>query len=316
MKNINLSLDLPLSGEFTLRRRNANTNEVIQEVGPFSNLITNRGLNQIGTSGGWATHCYVGTGTVPPSESDTTMSAYKTTSNSLISTLNTPGSAPDWICRSSRTFVFNAGTISSNITEVGVGWAVSPVNSLWSRELIVDSGGNPIAITVLPTEILEVVYTLSLRVPQSDFSGSFTLNSIVYNYIGRAQSASAWRVGNDTPMYGPYMGDVRIAGATISASIAGEPTGSFAAGSPSSNNLAYVDNSKARSCVTSFALSQGNGTGGVQVFTIYPRGSTPTDCFVVYRYQVRLDKPIPKTNLNTMSFTWSHSWDRYTPPGP
>lgn len=305
---------LPLSGQYTLRVRDAKSKKIKKEVGPFSNLITDIGLNRIGTSPSVASDCYVGTGTVPPQVTDTTMSTYKVTSNSAGAITYTAGTSPTWICSASRVFTFNSGTISGNITEVGVGWASSPVNALWSRELIVDSNGNPIAITVLPTEILEVVYTLRMHIPQSTFTGSFTLNGVVYNYTAKVRLAGVWRVMNSSMMFGPAIWDAYAAGCALSAGIGGSMTGTIVPSGAVKGPYAYVNNSLTRSGVTNFALTDANTPSGIQGFAIGPsHNNNYNDSFLSMLYQMVLDKPIPKTNLNTMSFTMSISWTRYTP---
>lgn len=310
---INVATNIGLAGFYTVRKKCATSGKVKQEVGPFHNLITNLGLNWIGTIPPYFSHCYVGTGTVPPAVGDTTMSTYKVTSNSAGSFVNTAPTSPTWFAQVSRTFTFNAGTINGNITEVGVGWNPTPVGSLWSRELIVDSSGNPIAITVLANEILEVVYTFRQYIDPEVFTGSFTLNGINYNYTGCAGNVGSAYLLPTEGMRAPFL-ETGYANATGLGSIttSGLSGGTQLGGSPSHSQRPYVNNSYSLSGVSSLALGTWNHASGINGFSLYGAASA----FMAVRFKILLATPIPKTNLNTMSLTWSITWGRYTPPSP
>ena len=305
---LDLNQTLGLKGEYTIRKRCALTNRVLQEVGPFHNLITDIGLNRIGTTAPTLSHCYVGTGTVPPAVTDTTMSTFKVSSNSAGAVAQTAGSAPTWTCSMSRTYTFNAGTINGNITEVGVGWNASPVGALWSRELIVDSGGNPIAITILATEILEVVYALRLVIPQNIGTGTFTMGPNTFNYQIKAANAGSWRIDPTSFMNPPFMYTTYAADAAMSATIAGNISGTVVTGAPTQTPIVYVNNSLERVGFTSWALAQGNHATGVKGFNVgFDAGGSG---FATTFYQMLLDAPIPKTNLNTMIIRNRYTWNR------
>lgn len=309
----NSEFNVNLSGQFTLRKRCALTGNVKQEVGPFSNLITDAGLNRIGTAGGVLSNCYVGTGTVPPAVTDTNMSSFKVTANSRGAKVATAPVAPTWFSQVAYTFTFNAGTINGNITEVGIGWAASPVGALWSRELIVDSAGNPIAITVLENEILEVVYALRQYFNPNDFTGSFVLNGITYNYTGRDSYLGGASITDSNPVKALCIGLCFTGSPAL-----GPVTGTITGGTqmtvyPTLTDVPYSNNSYQRDGITLFPLAQGNAAGGIKAFTLSSIGGIG---FLSNSKQIVLDKAIPKTNLNTMSLTWRFSWSRYTPPSP
>lgn len=318
MKNIPVDQTVQLKGEFTLIKTDATTGEVTQTVGPFSNLITNIGLDHIGQGGSIVFRAYVGTGTVEPAATDVTMSSFLVASASTSVLTNVvAASSPDWIAKGASSHTFPAGTISNNITEVGSGWAATPLNSLFSRELIRDSAGNPIAITVLPTEILTVVYALSVKIPQEDVTGIFTLGTVDYNYTVRAAQAGGWRVGGagTAPLVGPRMANCRT-GAAVLGGIGGTPSG----GSDvpiGSNTTAYAPpysvGTYTNVTTTNFGLSAFNTPTGI-VTTEGPTSAGSDFSSIHARFQMKFDPPLPKTSLITMSFTWRITWARYTPP--
>lgn len=119
------------------------------------NLILDSGLNRIGV-GSTIDSCQVGTGSTAPAVGQTGLASLLANSSAVQSTVggtDTPTNTYAWI---RRTFRFNAGVATGNLTEVGVGWA----SGLFSRALIKDSGGTPTSITVLADEYLDVTYEL------------------------------------------------------------------------------------------------------------------------------------------------------------
>lgn len=303
---------IELAGEFTIRKYNAETGKLVQEVGPFHNTITNIGLNKLGT-GAPISHCYVGTGTTPATVVDTTMgNRIATTSTQQTYGSNNTTSPPYWK-EFSITFRFGAGVAAGNITEVGVGWGSSSTatNYLWSRELTVDSGGNPVTITVLSNEFLDVTYTIRYYPVLTDFSGTFMLGTTSYSYTGRASNINGQIINAFNPMVGltPQIG---YAGAGCALGpLTGVITGSTASVTMSGavTQAPYVDGSLKITCSTSFSLGAANVAGGIKAMTIQSAASS----FASMNYQILLNNPIPKDNTRTMTLNMEHSWGRYTP---
>lgn len=306
-----LSITNPqLAGYFTLRVRDAVSNKVVKTVGPFRNLITNQGLDFPGL-GKSLVFAFVGTGNNTPSTSDVTMGAFKAYSNSASGVTRAAPAAPDYFAQASRTYTFDAGTISGNITEVGVGNSSVSTQPIFSRELIKDTEGNPVTVTVLPTEILDIVYTLRLYVPQTDSTGSFVLNGVTYNYTIRASDSGAWSCNLHLPsgqQPGQFIMSART-GVTSLGPITDSLVGGATTTTPNRENIGvYTSGSYSRTGRSSFGLDQGNSSAGLNGFKLqsYLSSQAPLDTY----FQVLLDKPIPKTELNTMSFDWAMSWSR------
>lgn len=131
---------------------------VREETGWFPNLITNTGMNLIGTrSGRPFTAVQVGAGTATPVFGDTTLA------NRIAGTETMTGTpASGWVATAPRygwvrySWRFGQGVAAGNIAEIGV--SVSAASALFSRALVVDGLGNPTTITVLATDFLTVTY--------------------------------------------------------------------------------------------------------------------------------------------------------------
>lgn len=159
----------------------------------FDNLITNYGMDLLGTqvmlastsSGAPWYACRVGTGSTPAANTDNALVsqlASTTTINANVS--GASGTAPyyGWY---RRTFRFAAGAAAGNISEVGVGSATTGA-TLFSRALIVDGSGNPITLTILPDEILDVVYEYRMYPPAADIAwGPLTISGVSYSGLIR-----------------------------------------------------------------------------------------------------------------------------------
>lgn len=146
-----------------------------RELAPWQdNLITNTGLDYLA---GWSTtvdnsnndsmigYLVVGTGSTPPAPTDTALANRLAINNSDIAIQGSGTTTAPYYAWFRRTFVFNAGVAAGNLTELGLtqrpgtGTGISKT-FLFSRALIKNSSGDPITVTVLPDEILQVTYEL------------------------------------------------------------------------------------------------------------------------------------------------------------
>lgn len=300
-----------MQGMYTLKKYCAITGRLKQEIGPFCNKITNIGLNRMGTTSSVVTNAYVGTGTAPAQFTDSAMGSQLTSVVAGSITTSRNSVSPYWH-QSTRTSRFPAGTINGNITEVGVGWNTSSTNSLWSRELIVDSSGNPITLTVLANEFLDVVYSLRFYPSVTDFTGSVTINGTSYSYTGRTANinSATCNMGQGT-VIAAAISQV-YGGPCVLGAVTGTITGQTGSAAPTTTSLAaYVDGSLTSICTTEFALDAGNVTGGIKACILATRtvGSFPG--LMAQEWQLVFNNYIPKTNANTMGLVLQVSWARY-----
>lgn len=298
-----------VEGFYTLKVRDAATGKVKREVGPFKNKITDIGLNRFGSAFPML-YAYVGTGTTPAAFSDTSMGTFKVASASTgpADDTKTAATLSNPYCSTSYVRRFAARAINGNITEVGVGWTNNSVNGLWSRELIVDSGGNPITLTVLANEFLDIVYTIRYYISITDTLGSFVLNGITYNYTLRTSFLGSATVNLTASAGAPVTNLFYRAGSTLGP-VTGGPSGTTVGAAVSTTFKSYVSNSYTAECINDIPLAGGNAAGGITIIFLTASVSGGVTG-LSQTWQMLLDKPIPKTNANSMSFTFARTWAR------
>lgn len=108
----------------------------------FPNLITDQGLNQMGTLATWLNACQVGSGSTVPAVSDTQLVTRVAGTTTIQSTVQGIQSTPPYYASRTRTYRFAAGVATGTLSEVGVG-TTATVGNLYSRALILDGAGNP-----------------------------------------------------------------------------------------------------------------------------------------------------------------------------
>lgn len=309
-----------VAGQYTIRKYKADTNELIQEVGPFDNLITNQGLNRVGT-GAFGTHVFVGTGTATPAVTDTQLGTYLNYTGSFSSWWNSgilQGGSPDYWVQGAGTWRFAAGTATGTITEVGIGWftgaATAANHRVSSRALIVDSGGSPISITVLADEYLDVTYSLRYYpYVGSDVVQTVVISGVNYTFTTRA----IWVVA---PTYCSVDATARMkwAGSTEvrTGTAAGTPpaladitdSGMLNSGAGAflgTTANTYVDSSLVISAVFSAGLTVANLAYGIRGMI-----TRTADSFINSAFQSTISPAIPKDSTKILQFGASVSWSR------
>lgn len=269
---IQIDMKFRLMGHFTLIARNSVTGES-RIVADFDNLVVNQGLDFIGATPANSSSpciggCSVGTGTTPEAPTDTTMGSFLAgtvgaVSGSFSTTYQT--TTTPYYVDTTQTWEFATGTAAGNLTEVGMIWiATSGSNHtpnasspLFSRALIKNGSGTPITITILPIEILDVVYTIRMFVPFVDFTGSFFLDingtPTSFSYITRPAQV----ISTGSNFWNFQTGQSGFALKTVN--------GTFFA-------RAYQSSTFAFSAITAFP-SGANGTSDAAVTGTYTSGS-------------------------------------------
>lgn len=297
-------INVGVAGRFKLEAVNEATGER-RELAPwFDNLITDQGLNHLGTSG-IGQFCLVGTGSTAPAVTDTTLAsklAHTTTNTSV--TYGGQASAPyySWV---RVVFNFAAGVAAGNLTELGVG-----INTtlLFSRTLIKDGSGNPTTITVLPSEALDVTYELRMYAPSMDSTHTTVIGGVSYTgvvrprYVTASGAGNLWTVRafdqaaslnwNSTPC-SVFSGAV--------GGITDGPSGTQANLSTSVAEVAYSQNSLKRSGTITCPLSEGNLAGGIGVVALNT---------TLGSYQIGFSPSIPKDATKVLTLSFDLSWNR------
>ena len=319
-----------LAGEYTLRRRKADTGELIQQLGPFCNLITDAGLNRVGTAGAGAA-VFVGTGSAAPATTDTQLQNFfahtTSTSESWNGTLERGDVSTDYFVRGAGTWRFAAGTFSNtNLSEVGIGWFDPNVSNptanhrCFSRALIVDGVGSPTTITLLSDEVLDVTYSLK----HYPYVGSDVIQTV--NISGTAHTFTTRSLGlldaTQHRLSIAVQRSLTAGGNFYTGTAAGTPpalaavtaTAMLTAGSTanvSATEDAYVNNSKTKTCAISMGLAVGNLTYGLRGLITHLRNSNAASSFINTSAQTTISPAIMKDNTKVFSMGWGVSWDRY-----
>lgn len=289
----------------------------------FPNLVTNGGLNRIGSNNGAGAYCQVGTGTTTPTFGDTALANRIAGSNSEVSggTSQTIVAGPPRYSSNVSGRRFAAGVATGNLTEVGFGWATS--GSLYNRALIRDGSGNPTTITVLADEILDVYLETRIYIPTGDGT-PFVLNlgGVDYtftrrpmrNAVANASSGSSkgWGIAN-TPgsfqqagLEGESGGSIGVQtgscpwNGSIGAENAVNPSGSKT--NCSASSAAYVGGSYQRAGTLTCGINDGNLAGGITAFTMITNWSS---------WQFSISPAIPKTSSQTLILNTLQTWGRH-----
>lgn len=272
------------------------------KVAEFPNLLTDSGLLEVRLSSIIQLRCYVGAGTTPPSFGDTSLQALIGAVGGLATatTTNQTSTMP-YYSRSIYTWTSGTGAVAGNISEVACGWG--PTNLL-SRALILDALGNPTTIVVLPDEQLRVTYEHRYYIPTEDVTGTFELTGNlggVYSFIGRAasitidpNSSTSWN-GTRAQQLSTNMSYVTYHTGGIGG-ITSQPSGTA---SGTGNNPPVSGSGQ------SSTLTVSSSTGQNNILIRSARVLLGRGC-----YQFEFDPPINKTNLDTLSMTFGHSWGR------
>lgn len=278
------------------------------DTGPFHNLITNLGMDQFATTVGEVYNVQVGSGSSTPAFTDVNLGNYIAgtawNGSPQYGMNNVAGARYGWI---KYTYVFAQGAAAGNLTEVGVS-AQKTSGNLFSRALILDDIGNPTTITVLPNEILTVIYEFRIYFSDSDVLGSIVINGITYNTTMRPINVT------DTSDWIQLVFSTGIAGQndtwrSIQACIAGPllpVTSTYPGSNARANSLVttyspYISGSHERTRNVTAGINDFNVSGGIGGLVWRS---------AIGSWQMIFDSTIPKDNTKTFTISFKHTWSR------
>lgn len=151
--------------------------EVRTDSGEFHNLITDTGLDLVGSVNTDLDNALtsaqrlmgrvvVGSGNTTPAYTDTTLANRVAIGSREVSLTRQSSNYARGYYEITVEHQFRPGEAVGTLAEVGMQHRSGP---LWSRALILDPAGSPTAITVLPEDYLTVYYTLRVTIPDHDF---------------------------------------------------------------------------------------------------------------------------------------------------
>jgi len=296
-----------MAGYYRLVATNAKTGKQRVLADWFPNLITDAGLNYLGSrTDDNLDYCQVGSGSAAPTNADTGLAAFVAETNTTqASSSGAQSSAPYYGWRR-VTKRFGEGVAAGNLTEVGM--CADPLAngiSLFSRALILDGGGNPTTVTVLANEFLDVTYELRLYPPLTDVVSTVNDGLDSYTVTTRASGVTSttwyWShaigvgIGSlNTQIDRAYDGAI--------GAITSNPSG-VSNDSDSNSVDGYSNNSLERSGSYYFGLNTAN-------FSIR---SLSWGFLYMGAYQSEFDPPISKDNTKDLTIGVKVSWGRYVP---
>ncbi|GAB2899699.1 hypothetical protein ACCI51_18180 [Microbulbifer echini] len=299
---IHLSSNAP-RGFYTLKKTDSSGRSTSLS---FENLITDIGLNKLGTMSAddIVRNFYVGSGSATPAFTDTNMNSLVGASSSIQSdSEGTQIEVAPYYVYLKKTVRFAVGAAAGNLSEVGVGWESDPSGSLFSRALIRDADGNPTSLTVLNDEYLDVTYELRIYPETSDVTGVVAIGGKDYQYIARpgnlaSTNTDGWSLGrSNTSVSKPWAYDGSLGAVT------GLPSGNADDGAGAA--VPYTSNSLQASVQQMWGLNDGN-LGGVRSIRVYMGWS----CWQLQFSNTSDGSAIPKDTSNVLSFVLTHSWAR------
>lgn len=275
------------------------------------NLITNYGLNRIGSGLAMGTYLHIGTGTTTPAFADVNLTAFSAASSSVTSISKANAGSPNYEVVATSRYQFNAGVLNGTYTEIGAASSNTGTSGTCSSHaLILDASGNPSSVSVIgPDEILQVTYRLKWFPPLGDVTGSIDISgSGTHSYTARAFNVTGAQYGyfNDSVFNNFGTPAVYASTGSLVANTASEISGTIATINGAFNS--YVTDSFSRGFNVTAGISEGNLSGGIKSIYISMRSAASS---VIYQSQIEFTPAIPKDSTKSLTMPFSFSWARH-----
>lgn len=295
---IKRNLHAELAGRYKLVTR-LSDGSVTKETDWFDNIITNQGLDILGEDT-YLRYCRVGTGSATPVATDESLQSSIAVTDTILSTSDTFSAVSPYYSAVIRTFRFGVGVAAGNLTEVGI-FQSSATDSCGSRALIVDGMGDPITLTVLSNEILDVVYELRTYMMEVDGTGVVTLDSVDYDWTARSALAAGGSQYGLT-LFGAAALSYRAYPATGAiAAVTSSPTGT--SGFQTMTPLSYSPGDYYLDYTSTWGVDDDNFGWNSIVTTSGSGAFGPL-------FQVGFDPTFDKTNTKIVTLAFRLSWAR------
>lgn len=302
-----LEFKVGLRGEYRMRAINT-SGDAVRDSGWMPNLITDMGMDFLGSGEIVLGFCSVGENNTAPAFSDTALGTYHQATSTVFNHFVNNAGAPDYQNQHHKIWRFPVQSVNKNYAEVGVGTG-STGNNLFSRALIVDGGGAPTTFTVLAGEQLEVTYRIWVYPKVVDSTNAVVISGTNYTFTYRGRSVNS--VGNQTANnfgfgWNTAYGYLTAFNGTISANTGGGPSGS-ASGSDGRSIAAYGPGTFYRDVTSTFSTIAGNLAGGISAFESY--FMTAGGSFIL-PIQIGVSPSMAKDATKVLSMTVRYSWAR------
>lgn len=275
---------------------------------PEHNLITDLGLDRIGSAGANSIYRYmhVGLGTANPDGAQVQLSNFlANVTTSQPTTTSGNSGAPDFYAWRRFEWTSGIGDLGNNIlTEIGVSGQTGN-GLLFSRDLIRDAEGDPSSFPIQDDEQFRGIYELRIYAPQSDNPASVMIGANPHDTITRALDVNSGNWGAVNPgqvgvnfAANTIVGHSQAYSGDLVAITATNPSGSLGSAT-SVSTQDYNNGDHYRDRTTVWGISTGNGNI-----------RTVTQGFNCCKFQVRYDPVIEKTSDQTLVLNQRVSWAR------
>ena len=300
----------------------------------FENLITDAGLNALGTgtSIGTLINGFMGCGTnaTAPAVSDTTLGAEIAPtathrSNSVGGIGDVVASGPAfayWSRKITRLFV--EAQANGNLTELGM-FQTSGASTMWCRQLFKDGAGVPTVIVKTVADQLRVTYEVRVYIPADATISPLVISGANYDVTTRAIDINddyVWGanfVGSQGGMLVHFSGNSMVAGGinyclTVDNDVLVSPTGTLAGASAACSSIVgsgYVSGNFWRDITTIWEPAVGNHAGGIGSLVSCLALPNGTPNLGSMHFQQKFAPKMPKDNTKRFTFVNRLSWGRY-----
>lgn len=306
-----------LAGEFRCVVKNADGTIKI-DTAYQKNLILNQGLDFFGGTNGedMLARCVIGSGNSSPIISQNKLDAYLSIAIGAVFASNynyTPDTSG--LYKTSRTYKYVfTGLNNVNVSELGLSSQGNSASDyhLCTRALIKDTLGNPISITILSGEVLEVYYKLWQVFSITSVTHTVSMLNGKGGSTPYTVSCSLLGVGAAADWYDTAGSALSSKGSTPNGLYNGEP-GDIQSFNPlgarlwegAASFVGYTNSSYKK--ILNIILGTGAGNGSIR---------TVTTQSTMGKWQLRYgsvsnDSPIVKTNKETLKIPIEFSWGRY-----
>lgn len=309
-----------LSGQFRMVvSEDAAGERVKHDTGFFDNLITDVGMNRVGTVttnasagiNGFRALCgrfVVGSGSATPAFTDTALVAPVAFASGEVQLDSESSSYTRGWYEITVRYQFGQGQAAGNLSEIGI-QHTSLSGPLWSRALILDGAGDPTTITVLPDDFLTCYYTLRIMIPQEDAVFNIDVDYDEDGIVPTVVTARPLNADSSDPFNGwglqtaitSIWAFLQFYSGGLAVPTADNPLGS-AIGSQTNNftTVPYVTDSHQRFLTRTNGLNEHNSQ----------ELRTARLAALMGYWQVEFDPPLQKDNTQTMELTFGYSWAR------
>lgn len=298
-----------VSGQFRMVvSSDAEMQDVKHDTGYFDNLITDVGMNRMGTTNidnvlTLVGRFGVGSGSAVPQFSDTALGNVVAQSSQNPTIVSETSEYLRGYSEAVLRYQFPQGAAAGNLSEIGM----RAGDEQWSRALILNALGAPTTLTVLPTDFLTCFYSIRFSIPKVDavynIDVDYGEDGIVPTLVtcrplgANSTLTNGWVIRSGRPASGSS-GLRAHTGALV------DPTATILSGPigyvPNSVFEPYIQNSFQKYTTLKAGLADINSSN----LRSFQNNTLPGN------WQIEFDPPLVKNNTHTMDLTFGVSWAR------